>query len=107
MVIMKDSKGHPLSCLQVMKKIWLKDKKGLQATRRAKRLQDMSDLLLKEIDFTQFPPPGNNAAGVSISTYEGILQCNTSHLLLCGLSVNGTYNHRAISTLADESFFQA
>ena len=28
MMIMKDSKGHPLSCLQVMKKIWLKDKKA-------------------------------------------------------------------------------
>ena len=66
----------------------------------------MSDLLLKEIDFTQFPPPGNNVAGVSISTYEGILQCNTLHLLLYGLSANGTYNHRAISTLAAESFFQ-
>ena len=28
MMIMKDSKGHPLSCLQVMKKIWLKEKKA-------------------------------------------------------------------------------
>ena len=28
MMIMKDSKGHPLSHLQVMKKIWLKDKKA-------------------------------------------------------------------------------
>ena len=58
----------------------------------------MSDLLLKEIDFTQFPSPGNNVAGVSISNYEGILQCNTLHLLLYGLSANGTYDHRAIST---------
>ena len=64
----------------------------------------MSDLLLKEIDFTQCPPPGNNVAGVSISTYEGILQCNTSCLFLYGLSANGTYNHRAISTLAAEFF---
>ena len=82
------------------------DECGLPATRRAKRLQDMSDLLLKEIDFTQFPPPGNNVSGVSISTYKGILQCNTLCLLLYGLSANGTYNHRAISTLAAESFFQ-
>ena len=78
---------------------------GLLATRRAKRLEDMSDLLLKEIDFTQFPPPGNNVAGVSISTYKEILLCNTLHLLLYGLSANGTYNHRAISTLAAERFF--
>ena len=28
MMIMKDSKGHPLSHLQVMKKIWLKEKKA-------------------------------------------------------------------------------
>ena len=47
---------------------------GLPATRRAKRLQDMSDLLLKEIYFTQFPPPWNNVAGMLISIYEGILQ---------------------------------
>ena len=31
-MIMKDSKGHPLSRLQVMKKIWLKDKKATQAS---------------------------------------------------------------------------
>ena len=80
------------------------DEWGLPATRRAKRLQDMSDLLLKEIDFTQLPPPGNNVAGVLISTYEGIMQCNTLHLLLYALSANGTYNHRVISTLAAESF---
>ena len=66
------------------------NEQGLPATRRAKRLQDMSNLLLKEIDFIQFPPPGNNVAGVLISTYEGILQCNTLHLLLYGLSLNGT-----------------
>ena len=81
------------------------DEWGLLATRRAKRLQDMSDLLLKEIDFTQFPPPGNNVAGVSISTYEGILQCNTLHILLYSLSAKRTYNHRSISTLAADSFF--
>ena len=28
MMVMKDSKGHPFSCLQVMKKIWLKEKKA-------------------------------------------------------------------------------
>ena len=28
MMIMKDSKGHPLSHLRVMKKIWLKEKKA-------------------------------------------------------------------------------
>ena len=50
---------------------------GLLATRRAKRLQDISDLVLKEVDFTQFPPLGNNVAGMWISTYEGIQQCNT------------------------------
>ena len=58
----------------------------------------MSGLLLKEIDFTQFLLPGNNVAGVSIITYEGIPQCNTLHLFLYGLSTNGTYNYRAIST---------
>ena len=80
------------------------NEQGLLATRKAKRLQDMSDLLLKEIEFTPFPPPGDNVAGVLISTYGGILQCNTLHLLLYGLSTNGTYNHRATSTLAVEFF---
>ena len=32
MMIMKDSKGHPLSHLQVMKKIWLKEKKETKLT---------------------------------------------------------------------------
>ena len=32
------------------------EEQELLATRRAKRLQDMSDLLLKEIDFIQFSP---------------------------------------------------
>ena len=81
------------------------NKWALLATTRAKKLQDMSDLLLKEIDLTQFPPPGNNVAEVLISTYEGILQCKTLCLLLYGLSANGIYNHRAICTLAAESFF--
>ena len=32
MMILKDSKGHPLSHLQVMKKIWLKEKKVTKLT---------------------------------------------------------------------------
>ena len=83
--------------------VW--DEWGLLATRRAKRLQDISDVLHKETDFTQFPPVGNNFVGVSIITYEGILQCNTLHCLLYGLSTNGTYNHWVISTLVAENFF--
>ena len=80
------------------------NEQGLPVTRRGKRLQDMLDLLLKEINLTQFPPPGNNVAGVLISTYEGMLQCISLCLLLYGLPTNGTYNHSAIPTLAAEFF---
>jgi hypothetical protein len=81
------------------------DDRGLPAKRRAKRLQEMTDLLTEKIDFSHFPPPGNNVEGVPLITYEGILQSNTLRMLLYGFCDNGTFNHRAISTLAAESFF--
>ena len=72
--LMDNNKMHAAYMIGIIHRLYEAcDEQGLLATRRAKRLQDMSDLLLKEIDFTQFPPPGNNVAGVSISTYEAIL----------------------------------
>jgi hypothetical protein len=81
------------------------DERGLPGRRRAKHLQEMTDMLTEKINFSHFPPPGNNVQGISLITYEGILQCNSLRLMLYGLCDNGTYNHRAISTLAAESFF--
>jgi hypothetical protein len=81
------------------------DERGLSATRRAKRLHEMTELLTEGINFDDFPPPGSHVNGVPLITFEGILQCNTLRLALYNYAQNGTYNHRAISTLAAESFF--
>ena len=81
------------------------DNRGISAIQYAKRFQEMSECLLKTCKFDDFPPPGTHVNGIPLVTFEGILQSNTMRLCLYQLCDQGTYNNRAVSTLAAESFF--
>jgi hypothetical protein len=65
----------------------------------------MTNMLTEEMTFGDYPPPSSHVKRLPIITYEGILQTNTLRLILYGFCDTGTYNARAISTLAAESFF--
>ena len=81
------------------------DERQLSAEQCVVRSHKMSKLLLEKMNFEHFPPPGNNVQGMQLVTYEGILQTNSLQICLYKYAEQGTYNHRAISTLAAESFF--
>ena len=59
----------------------------------------------KNVNFDEYPPPSTHVKGIPIVTYEGILQGISTRILLYKLAWNLTFNNRAISTLAIESFF--
>ena len=60
---------------------------------------------MKDVDFTNFPPPNTHIKGIQIVTYEGLLQGITTHIMLYQISMTKTVNNRAIYTLGIESFF--
>ena len=65
----------------------------------------MYNFLVKDVDFTNFPPPSTHIKGIPIVTYEGSLQGITTHIMLYQISMTKIFNNRAISTLGIESFF--
>ena len=83
------------------------DRRGLRADLRVTWLYDMFTFLTKDINFNSFPFPltGRYWKGVPIQTYEALLQNICTRIQLYTYANNRTYNCRAISTLANESFF--
>ena len=65
----------------------------------------MHNFLVKDVDFTNFPPPSTHVKGILIVTCEGLLQGITTHIMLYQISMTKTFNNRAISTLGIKSFF--
>ena len=65
----------------------------------------MHNYLTKNINFDKYPPPSTHVKGIPIVTYEGILQGISTRILLYKLAWNLTFDNRAITTLAIESFF--
>ena len=63
--------------------------------------------LTQDIDFNRFPFPltGRYWRGMPVQTYEALLQNICTRIQLYDIAHNDTYNNRAISTLANESFF--
>ena len=81
------------------------DERGLEIKLRLKYLHDMYDLLLSKCNMCDYPPPTTHIQGIPIRTYEAMLHTISTRFSLFGLSTNKSYNTRAISTLAVESFF--
>ena len=52
-----------------------------------------------------FQYPGRYIKGITWQTFEALLQNISTHIQLYSYTNCGTYNTRAVSTLANESFF--
>ena len=67
----------------------------------------MYSFLTEKIGFNSFPFPytGRYWRGMPIQTYEALLQNICTRIQLYSIAHNKTYNTRAISILANESFF--
>ena len=81
------------------------DTPGIPALVRIKDMLRFRDYLLKDVDFGNFPPHGKYVKGMSVVQFCGFIQNIEIRMLLYALCKSGTYNHRAIGTLAIESFF--
>ena len=84
-----------------------RDNRGVRADLRVTLLYDMYSFLTSDIDFNSFPFPltGRYWKGMPIQTYEALLQSICTRIQFYSQAHNKTYNSRAISTLANESFF--
>ena len=83
------------------------DDHGVRADTWVTVLRNMFSFLTCGIDFNSFsfPLTGCHWKGMPIQTYEAILQNICTRIQLYSIAHNKTYNHHAISTLANESFF--
>ena len=83
------------------------DARGIRADTRVSMLYNMFTFLTEGVDFNSFPFPltGRYWKGMPTQTYEAILQSICTRIQLYKSAHNRSYNHRAISTLSNESFF--
>ena len=81
------------------------DERGMDVHRRLKFLQEMYNYMLRKVDFSKYPPIHSEVHGIPIKTFEALLHCISSRFTLFVLSSTKSYNTRAVSTLAVESFF--
>ena len=83
------------------------DTAGISVDQRLTWMMDMRNYLLKFLHIGEFPPPTQYIADMPVVQYEGFL-CNIDRRLqLYSMVQDGTYNHRALSTLDSENFFAA
>ena len=83
------------------------DKRGIPAEERVRRLLKMYTFLTSGINFTSVPfqYKGRYIKGMTWQTFEAILQNISTRIQLYECAHDRTYNTRAVSTLANESFF--
>ena len=81
------------------------DERGMEIPERLKHLNTMYDLLLSKCRVCEYPPPTTHVKGIPIRTFEAVLHTISTRFSLFGMSSTKSYNTRAISTLAVESFF--
>ena len=103
-------KGHTESAdfiLLVRKWFAACDKRGLRADLRVTWLHDMFSFLTSDVHFNKFPFPlvGRYWKGMPLQKYEALLQNICTRIQLYKYAHNTSYNARAISTLANKSFF--
>ena len=83
------------------------DKRGISTDERVRRLCKMYQHLTSGINFTSVPfqYEGRYIRGMMWQTFEAILQNISTCIQLYQFAKGATYNSRAVSTLANESFF--
>ena len=88
---------------------WIRacDKRGLSADERVFHLANMHDFLLQDVHFGAFPFKwmGRYIKGMTVHTFEAILQNISTRIQLYEFAKEKTYNSRSVSTLCNESFF--
>ena len=83
------------------------DERGLSADLRVSHLADMYKFLTKDINFWSVPFQFSSRyiRGMTWQTFEAILQMISTQIQIYEYCTNGSYNVRAVSTLANGSFF--
>ena len=81
------------------------DERGLDVKICLYHLNNFYDYLMQELQLDEYPPIKNYVGGIPIKTFEALLHCISTRFSLFNLSSKNSYNSRAISTLAVESFF--
>ena len=81
--------------------------RGISADERVQHLYAMHKFLTHDINFNSMPfeYSGRYVRGLTWQTFEAILQTISTRIQLYAFSNGNTYNTRAVSTLANESFF--
>ena len=81
------------------------NERGIKADERVEYWYDTHEFLTRGVDFKQFPSQlcGCYVKGMSVQTFEALLQICSTRIYLYALAVNETYNSRGISTLQSES----
>ncbi|XP_076088264.1 uncharacterized protein LOC143058683 [Mytilus galloprovincialis] len=81
------------------------DTPGFSSKERIRRKLRLKEFLLEGVDFGQFPMFGMYVKGFPKVMFEGFLQRIDTTIQLYSIVKSGTYNHRAISSLVNETFF--
>ena len=83
------------------------DESGIHPEKWVAKWINLHNFLVSEINFEDFPTAGTDVKGIPIITYESLLQYISTWINLYQLSMRGTYNNHAGSTLEIESFFSS
>ena len=81
------------------------DERGLDVKIRLFHLNNFYNYLMNSLELHKYPPIQNYISGIPIKTFKALLHCISTRFSLFHLSSKNSYNSRAISTLAIESFF--
>ena len=86
---------------------WYKarDERGMAVNDRLKYWYQMYEYLSSLVSMNHYPPMKTHICGILIKMYEALMQAISTKFTLFHLSSTHSYNARAISTLAVESFF--
>ena len=86
---------------------WYKacNERGMAVNDRLTNLYKMYEYLSSLMYMNHYPPMKTHICGIPIRTYEALMQSISTRFTLFHLSSTHSYNARAISTLAVESFF--
>ena len=103
--IMESNGDHKRAKFVELVQHWFEacDERGIKPNEHVNHWIDMHNFLVKDVDFTNFPPPSTHVKGIPIVTDEGLLQGITTCIMLYQISMTKTFNNRGISTLGIES----
>ena len=83
------------------------DSRSIDTPVRIQYLMDMFQFLHSLRNIEYFPPPGMYIHSIPYITFEALMINCSSRIAAYGTFVMETYNHRAISSLASETFFSS